>query len=169
MKTTAILETSRRLYFDFGGDVFKTSKNYYDMTFTPVERPSSLKEWEEIGEFESLNVAKKTLVEKYYKAKAIAREEAEKLEQEMRSVIKNAQNHSPLEIWQSVRWAVRNGWGWKAADILLEDNPLSRKISEKLGSYTVTPFDDNTLLIKAGGKRYGNRRGWESVTELLDQ
>jgi hypothetical protein len=86
---------------------------------------------------------------------------------EMEAIINNAENHTPLEIWKAVKWSAKQGHGWGATDILLAKNPLSRHLLNVIGSYTVSAFDDNSIMIKAGNKRYGTLRKWTSLEDIL--
>jgi hypothetical protein len=167
------MKTKRRLYFKRGAEVYFTSNDYEDMNFRKTEAPNSLKKWVKIGgdDIVSLRDAK-AYINRSKKAERLHRKkEAERLNIEMKAVLKDTKKYSALEIWQAVRWALKNNCAWRGADALLQDNALSRKIVSELGyGYTVTPFDDGTVLVKTkSGKRFGNSRKWNSLTEIIER
>lgn len=105
-----------------------------------------------------------TLRDEAYFAK---KNEKKEFFKKMSMIEANPNNYTPIEIWQCALHLNRTLNNQMGADLVLADNPFSKRLLNVLGSYTVTPFDDGSLMIKANGKKYGNRRYWLSIEDIL--
>ena len=82
-----------------------------------------------------------------------------------------SENSSVQEVllaFQSIR---KIDTGWFASDkAFLENKKVSEFLLNKIGSYTVTPFDNGEVIIKAKNTKYSNVRhfGYNSMYELFN-
>ena len=165
MNTIKIKETSKSGVLAHINGVFGQIRNseFHPYSEIELQKKSAYKDNTGWVEYESIEEWV-SLTRKFNEERKNQRLE---VESRMKDIIKNTDNYDALDIWQSAVWLNKQNSGWSGADLVLADNKLSKKLLEKLGTYTVTPFDDGTLMIKSGNKRYGNKRGWLDVESLL--
>lgn len=78
----------------------------------------------------------------------------------------NPDNYTLEEIWQCAVYITKHTNSWRGADLLMKSSKFKNALN-KLNDYTITPID-GFILIKSGNKRYGNKRGWLSIEEILN-
>lgn len=161
-----IKQTKRNVYINFEGKTYRTNNLWDNKKFEVITNEIDFTNGAEFYA-ESVEHAYEQLI-MIFKAEKFKRDtEKETIKLKMEEIISNSNNYSPIEIWEAVKWSAKQGHGWGATDILLENNPLSKLLLSKIGSYTVSPFDDNSIMIKAGNQRYGTLRKWKSVEDLF--
>ena len=162
-----VKQTKRLTIIAFNGRIFSTNNDYSNTDFKEREvNAGEIISGSPIEGNDLQDVYQKFLAP--IKAEAQAKNQANHaLNIEMEAIINNAKDHTAAQIWQAVKWAAKQGWGWRATDILLQNNALSKHLTATIGSYTVSAFDDNSVMIKAGNKRYGTLRKWLSVEDLF--
>lgn len=162
-----VRQTKRLTIIAFDGKIYTTNNDYSNTEFK--EREPNAGEIISGKEIEGNNpediYSEFTAPLKAERKLKLAEKEALKVK--MEAILNNAKDHTPSEIWAAVKWAASQSWGWRATDILLANNSLSKILLEKIGNYTVSAYDDNSIMIKAGNKRYGTLRKWLSVEDLL--
>jgi len=166
-----IKQTKRNTYIQIGEVVYQKNNDWSTRNFVKKENNEDLNFTTNCVEIEGddLNDVYQKYID-YLKSERDERannntRQAEK----MQEIINNQANYSASEILEAVYWAARQGWGWRATDILLAGNALSKLLLKKIGSYTVSAFDDNSIMVKAGNKRYGALRKWQSLTDLINE
>jgi hypothetical protein len=171
MKTTVkSTSTKRRTFILFNGQVFETNNDWTNTDFKSSDFYKGDESFfNELGEASTIEEAYQLHINTLKSVKEDRQLLKDADKSKFEAIISNTQNHTPSEIWRAVKWYAKQGAGWSATDILLANNPLSALLIKKLGSYTVSAFDDNSIMIKAGSKRYGTLRKWLSVEDLITE
>lgn len=166
--TYKFFETKRRHVAIIDNELFATNRDYTNKEFSKLEEKVFIPA-------NTVSIEAETIEDAYYNYVGVLmnerkqKKEAAEVNEKWADDVKiNLQNYSALEIWKAARIINNRQYaGWQAADMLLETSAFSKAIFKTAKTYTVTPFDDNTLLIKVDGKRYGNKRGWADIEDLL--
>lgn len=166
--TYAFIATKRNIYvIADSGDCFASKKEA--VAFSPCEKSALPPLPVNPPAFRGRDVTEAYAHYNNYIELMAQKAENERLEKESRfeKIAANPDDYTPAEIWQAAVYLTKSAKSWVGADLLLNSKVFCAAILNKAKIFTVTPFDDGTLLVKVDGNRYGNKRGWSDITDLI--